>query len=52
VLVGTEYVGWAFVVEPDGDEVAVRASLRGDDEDWGRSPSGLHITIASSDNLG
>ncbi len=24
-----------FVVEPDGDEVEIRASLRGDDEDWG-----------------
>ncbi len=32
---GTEYVGLAFVTEPDGDEVEVRASLCGDDEDWG-----------------
>jgi hypothetical protein len=31
----SEYVGQAFVVEPDGDEVEVRASLRRDDEDWG-----------------
>jgi hypothetical protein len=30
-----EYVGLAFVVEPDGDEVEVRASLRGDGKDWG-----------------
>jgi hypothetical protein len=35
--VGSEYVGLAFVVEPDGDEVEVRASLRGDGEDWGGS---------------
>jgi hypothetical protein len=31
----TDYVGLAFVVESDGDEVEVRASLRGDDQDWG-----------------
>jgi hypothetical protein len=30
-----DYVGLAFVVEPDGDETEVRASLRGDDQDWG-----------------
>jgi hypothetical protein len=34
-VAGTEYVGLAFVTEPDGDEVEVRASLRGDDTDWG-----------------
>jgi hypothetical protein len=35
--VGSAYVGQAFVLEPDGDgdEAEVRASLRGDDEDWG-----------------
>jgi len=31
----TEYVGAAFVVDLDGDEVEVRASLRGDSDDWG-----------------
>jgi hypothetical protein len=31
----SEYVGQAFVTEPDGDEAEVRASLRGDDQDWG-----------------
>jgi hypothetical protein len=30
--VGTECVGQAFVTEPDGDEVEVRAFCRGDDE--------------------
>jgi hypothetical protein len=35
VPVSNEYVGLAFVVESDGDEVEVRASLRGDDDDWG-----------------
>jgi hypothetical protein len=29
-----EYVGLAFVVEPDGDEVEVRASLRSDGDEW------------------
>jgi hypothetical protein len=32
--VGSEYVGLAFVVEPDGDEVEVRASLRTDGDEW------------------
>jgi hypothetical protein len=32
--VGTEYVGQAFVVEPDGDETEVRASLRTDGDEW------------------
>jgi hypothetical protein len=30
-----DYVGLAFVVEPDGDETEVRASLRSDGDDWG-----------------
>ena len=30
----TEYVGLAFVVEPDGDETEVRASLRSDGDEW------------------
>jgi hypothetical protein len=33
--VGAEYVGQAFVTEPDGDEVEVRASLRSDGDEWG-----------------
>jgi hypothetical protein len=33
--VGTEYVGQAFLVEADGDEVEVRASLRSDGDEWG-----------------
>jgi hypothetical protein len=33
----TEYVGQAFVVESDGDEVEVRASLRSDGDEWGGS---------------
>ncbi len=47
---GTEYVGQAFVVERDGDETEVRASPRGDDEDWGGyliGPAGW-LAIASS----
>jgi hypothetical protein len=32
--VRTEYVGQAFVLEPDGDETEVRASLRSDGEEW------------------
>jgi hypothetical protein len=32
--VTTEYVGQAFVVEADGDEIEVRASLRFDGTDW------------------
>jgi hypothetical protein len=32
---GSEYVGQAFMLEPDGDEVEVRASLRADVDDWG-----------------
>ncbi len=32
---GTEYVGQAFLVEADGDEVEVRASLRSDGDEWG-----------------
>jgi hypothetical protein len=35
--VGIEYVGQAFVTEPDGDETEVRASLRCDIEEWGSS---------------
>jgi hypothetical protein len=31
----TNYVGRAFVTEPDGDDIEVRASLRGGGEDWG-----------------
>jgi hypothetical protein len=48
--VGNEYVGQAFVLEPDGDEVEVRASLRGDGEDWGGYLIGPAdwIAIASS----
>jgi N-acetylneuraminic acid mutarotase len=33
--VGVEYVGLAFVVESYGEEVEIRASLRGDNQDWG-----------------
>jgi hypothetical protein len=46
----TEYVGQGFVVELYGDEVEVRASLRGDDEDWGGSLIGPAdwVAIASS----
>ncbi len=29
-----EYVGLAFVVEADRDEVEVRASLRADGDEW------------------
>jgi hypothetical protein len=32
--VTTEYVGLAFVLEPDGDETEVRASLRVDSDGW------------------
>jgi hypothetical protein len=31
----SDYVGLAFVVESDGDEVEVRAALRSDNQDWG-----------------
>jgi hypothetical protein len=31
---GTEYVGLAFVTEPDGDETEVRASLRVEADGW------------------
>jgi hypothetical protein len=31
----SEYVGLACVLEPDGHETEIRASLRGDDADWG-----------------
>ena len=30
----SDYVGLAFVIDLDGDEAEVRASLRGDDTDW------------------
>jgi hypothetical protein len=33
----SEYVGQAFVTEPDGDETEVRASLRSDGNEWGGS---------------
>jgi hypothetical protein len=46
----TEYVGLAFVVEADGDEVEVRASLRSDGTEWSDDLIGAAdwVGIASS----
>lgn len=46
----SEYVGSAFVVGADGDEVEVRATLRDDGVEWGGSLVGRAdwIGIASS----
>ena len=46
----SEYVGSACVVEPDGDEVEVRATLRADGDGWGGSLIGPAdwVGIASS----
>jgi hypothetical protein len=48
--VGTEYVGLAFVLESDGDETEVRASLRSGRDEWGSYLIGPAdwIAIASS----
>jgi hypothetical protein len=45
-----EYVGQVFVVEADGDEVDVRASLRSDCDEWGGDLIGPAdwLAIASS----
>ena len=46
----TEHVGLAFVLEPDGDETEVRASLRVGADGWGGDLFGSAdwIAIASS----
>jgi hypothetical protein len=42
----TDYIGAAFVTEPDGDEVEVRAVLHADGDEWGGSLTGPTDWIA------